>query len=161
MLSISVTGDREVIRNLKKYPEKVNDALYRKIYALTLELERKVKSEKLSGQVLNVKTGSLRSSVYSRVTRDRDGAEGKVAVPPDVPYGAIHEFGGVIEIPEITPVKAKALHWIGKDGEMFAKRVRAHTITMPERSYLRSSLSEMKDDIINGVKEAVLAAVKE
>jgi hypothetical protein len=40
----------------------------------------------------------------------------------------------------------------GKD--VFATIVHHPGSTMPERSFMRSSLAEMKDDIVSGIKEA-------
>ncbi len=40
-------------------------------------------------------------------------------------------------------------------------RVNLPAVTMPERSYLRSSLAEMADAIRNGLSEAVVEAVVE
>ncbi|MCI0557436.1 MAG: phage virion morphogenesis protein, partial [Nitrososphaera sp.] len=65
-------------------------------------------------------------------------------VGTNVKYAAIHEFGGLIHVPEIIPVRAKALHFFMHGREIFAKRVRAHTIRMPARSFLCSSLLEME-----------------
>ena len=39
--------------------------------------------------------------------------------------------------------------------QVFFKKVNHPGSTMPERSFLRSSLGEMKDEIIGGIREAV------
>jgi hypothetical protein len=69
-----------------------------------------------------------------------------------------HVLGGTIPPHEIGPNKAKALAVGGK--QVFAKRVNLSAVTMPERSYLRSSLAEMAGEIAEGLEEAVAEAVR-
>lgn len=154
MLSIKLVGDQQLIARLNAMPGRLRDELRRKVTELTLKLEAKVKA-KLSGQVLNVVTGALRRSIFSTVTATDVSVVGKVASSGDVKYAATHEFGAKIHIPEIVPTKAAALHFVMGGKEVFAKRVRAHDVRIPERSFLRSSLAEMKSEIVSGMSEAV------
>lgn len=155
MLSVTLRGNSELIARLGAMPQAVHDSLVQKVYFLALALEAKVKG-KLSDDVLHVRTGALRSSIFYTVTDSRESVRGKVAAPKNVPYAAIHEFGGTIHVPEIVPTKAEALHFFVAGKEVFAKRVAAHTVHMPERSYLRSSLRDMREEIIAGMKQAVI-----
>ena len=43
--------------------------------------------------------------------------------------------------------------------QVFAARVNLPAIAMPERSYMRSSLAEMGDEITDGLSEAVVGAM--
>ena len=54
-------GDDALIARLRNMPDNVRKALLKKVTALPphSQLERKIKGDKLSGQVLNVKTGKL------------------------------------------------------------------------------------------------------
>lgn len=96
---------------------------------------------KLSGQVLRVRSGRLRQSIHTRVTKLEGGFLAQVGT--NVKYARIHEYGGWVRLPAIFPVKKKALHFFIGSKEIFAKFVRAHAIRIPERSYLRSSLAEL------------------
>jgi hypothetical protein len=58
-----------------------------------------------------------------------------------VPYAAIQEYGGTVSIPEIVPGRAKALAFEIKGREIFAQRVRAHSVTIPAHAYLRDALA--------------------
>ena len=78
----------------------------------------------------------------------------------DIKYAAVHEFGGTIPPHEIVPDKAKALAFAAGGKQVFAKRVNLPAVTMPERSYLRSSLAEMAGEIVEGLGEAVAEAVR-
>jgi hypothetical protein len=70
-------------------------------------------------------------------------------------HAAIHEFGGVIPAHEILPDKAKALAFAAGGKQAFAARVNLPAITMPERSYMRSSLAEMADAIKDELTQSV------
>jgi phage gpG-like protein len=82
-----------------------------------------------------------------------------IATNGDLKYAAIHEFGGVIPPHEIVPDKAKALAFLLGGKQAFAARVDLPAVTMPERSYLRSSLAEMADEIRDGLSDAVAEAM--
>jgi predicted GNAT superfamily acetyltransferase len=58
-----------------------------------------------------------------------------------------------------VPAKAKALAFLVGGQQAFAARVNVPKVTMPERSYLRSSLAEMADEIRDGLIEAATDAI--
>jgi phage gpG-like protein len=91
--------------------------------------------------------------VRSRAPSRRRGVLG------DIKYAAIHEFGGTIPPHQIVPDKAKALAFLVGGKQAFAERVNLPAIVMPERSYLRSSLAEMADEIRVGMSEAAAEAL--
>lgn len=160
MLNIQITGDREVIARFTAMPDRIRRALLKKVTQLSLQLEGHIKSDKLSGQVLHVRSGKLRASIFSTATQTGDRTEGRAASSGDVKYAAIHEFGGTIDIPEIT-AKGKALAFMMNGKQVFFKKVAAHTVTMPERSFMRSSLADMKDQIITEMTQAVREGAQE
>jgi len=159
MLNITLTGDRELVARLGAMPAKVHDALLRKVSTLALKLEAKVKG-KVSGDVLKVRSGALRRSIFQRVLDNPTSVIGKVASSGDVKYAAIHEFGGQTPAHDIVPVKAQALAFMAGGKMAFAKVVHHPGSKMPERSFLRTSLADMRDEITGGLKEAVLQGVK-
>lgn len=160
MLKIEVTGDRELIAKLSELPSRVHDALLRKVTALDLQLEALVK-QKLSGVVLNVVTGALRRSIFGTVGDGQTRVVGKVASSGDLKYAGIHEFGGKTPAHDILPSKAQALHFFVGGKEVFAKVVHHPGSQMPERSFLRSSLADMKQQILDGIESSVKKALRE
>jgi hypothetical protein len=63
--------------------------------------------EKLSGQLLEARTGTLRRALFYKVFTDANGLDAGVIVGADVkkaPHAAVHEYGATIR-----PVKAKKL----------------------------------------------------
>lgn len=166
MITVTVEGDRAVAARMSTISDGVRRALERKIHVLTLELQRKVKTEHLSGPTgahsLSVGKntdghtgGQLRASVRQEVTTSASAIVGSVGYSADVAYAAIHEFGGTINVPEIVPVKAKVLHFMMNGKDVFTRRVAAHTVTIPERAPLRTGFKEMADTIREGLKDAV------
>ena len=152
-----VTGSQQLIAHLSAMPSDVHAGLVRTVTKLALQLERLVK-QKLSGPVLKVRSGLLRSSIHSRV---QDTIGGVIAtVGTNVKYARIHEFGGTIHIPEIRPKSARALAFEIGGQTIFAAFTRAHDVRMPERSFLRSALREMEPQIKADLSSAVGQAVQ-
>ena len=152
--------DRVLRARLAELPGVVRTALVKKLTALSLKLEAHIKEDKLSGQVLNVRSGALRRSIFSTVDQSADSVVATVGSSSDVKYGRAHEYGATIHIPEIVPTKAQALHFAVGGKDIFAKRVRAHDVTLPERSFMRSGLADMKDEIQKGIKGAISDALR-
>ncbi len=142
---------------LAAMPDRIRDALSSKANALAAELQAKIQ-QKLSGGVLNQKSGALARSIAATV--DDSSADVSVTVATgDIPYATIHEYGGTIPPHEIVPDKAKALAFILAGKQAFAARVNLPAIAMPERSYMRSSLAEMADEIGEELGEVVAGAI--
>jgi len=159
MLSVSIVGDARLQDRFRKMPDRVRQALLRKVFALTLLLEAHVKADKLNGQVLNTVSGRLKRSIQSRVEDEGDLIRGMVYSSGDVPYAGIHEFGGRTKPHIIVPVKAQALAFMYNGKLTFAKIVRHPGSLMPERSYLRSALSDMKSRITDELTRSVRGAL--
>ncbi len=160
-VNVTVVGDRALIARFREMPRAINQALYAKVLALSLKLEKKVKVDKLNGQVLNRITGALARSIHSVVDRQEHLVLGRVFSSGDVKYAAIHEYGGTTKPHIIEPKKANVLAFTGKGGEtIFAKKVNHPGSKMPERSYMRSSLHDMSTEISLGMKEAIVRAIQ-
>jgi len=158
MITVQV-DDSRIMARLDAMPDRVFSKLRAKALGLRLDLEAMV-TLKVGGEVLHVRSGALRRSIFGDEPQaDRNAIIERVASSSDVKYAAIHEFGGTINVPEIVPVKAKALHFLAGGADVFATRARAHTVTMPERSFMRSSLADMRQAIIDGLREAAQQGV--
>jgi phage gpG-like protein len=133
-VSIKVTVDEKsktaTIQFLQKIlPEEINRILYDSLDYFMRLLANTVKL-KLSGPVLKVQTGRLRSSILTQLIPEPPKLIGEIGT--NVVYAPIHEFGG-------TVIRGSHIR-ISSKGKSFI--VTAHTATYPERSYLRSSLNE-------------------
>lgn len=168
MHSISLVGARELVTRLEGTTPAVHAALLKKVTVLSIQLQGQVVRQKLSGQVLNVRSGALRRSITQAVDdKGSAGVYGRVFSAGDVKYAGIHEFGGVIKHPGGTKFfidratgRAKFISNNSEAAAWAYPETRAHDIKMPERSFLRSSLGDMEGRIVSGLKEAVVGALR-
>jgi phage gpG-like protein len=105
-----------------------------------LVVEYTAKAEKLSGQVLHVRTNRLRNSVNRAKALTETENSISTSVGTNVPYGRVHEYGGAVNVPahqrRLTMVFGRTL------AAPKTIRVRAHTAHFAVRSFLRSALRE-------------------
>ena len=135
----------------------VQDALLGQADALRGALEARIQ-QKLSGEVLQTRSGALAASIISAI--EYDGSDTSVSISSTgVPYAAIQEFGGKTAAHDIVAVKAKALAFSAGGSQVFARSVHHPGSTIPARSYLGSSLAEMRDEIELDFKQAILEAL--
>lgn len=161
MLKIELKGDTEIIAKVDAGPESIRKALTKEVTAIVLLLEGHIKNEKLSGQVLHVRSGDLRRSIHAvlPVTQTATGVFGKVAQSGDVKYGKIHEFGGKTPAHVIEAKPGSALHFLMNGKDVFFKKVNHPGSVMPERSFMRSSLADMRNDIVERLQNSVKGAM--
>jgi phage gpG-like protein len=150
MSAFEVRGLEETSARFDAYPAALQAALGAKATELATTLADLVKN-KLSGAVLNTSSGALRDSIAANVTADSDSVLASVGSEGDVKYAAIQEYGGKTSAHEILPVKGDVLAFVAGDGQRFARRIEHPGSVIPERSYLRSSLEDMKDEILSAL----------
>lgn len=151
-----IFGQKETIAKLGKLNEKGKAALRVSVQRLTLQLLAKVKAQKLTGQVLNVRTGRLRRSINQRVVADGKGIFGKVGTP--VKYGRHHELGETVTVKAHLRTIKQA--WGKKLKNPIVVHVKAHTVKYPERSFLRSALKEMEPGIRAEMRRTLIEGMK-
>lgn len=155
-------SEQRVTRFLGSRVPRITESVAREMLKQMIVLSSHVATEHLSGRpgLRNI-TGTLRRSVLAspKVNETSDAIQGTVSTDPSVPYARIQEYGGTINIPEIVPKRAKALHFVIGGRSVFAKRVRAHSVNIPERSFMRVSLREKQADIVAGLDRAIGQAV--
>ncbi len=155
--------------------KKLHDAVLHAVTGLSIELQALVK-RKLTGEVLHVRTGTLRRSI-NRVVVDHEG-QIRAQIGTNVVYAAAHEYGfqGIVQIrayirktyaPGSTVLSKGGRRgirtWIRKRGEQTGEaHVKSHArkMNIPERSFLRSSLREMAPKISADIRAAALGALK-
>lgn len=115
---------------------------------------------KLSGEVLKIRSGKLLSSIHNEMVESADSLYGRV-YSTGVPYARIHEYGGTTSPHDIFPRNAKALRFLMGGRVVFSRHVHHPGSVIPERSYLRSSLTEMYDQIQNDMKEAMKRSLRD
>lgn len=133
---------------LTTLPGELRILLEAKARVLAERLATKVRDEKLSGGVLQTKSGVLRASIISDVSIANGALSATVGSIGDVKYAAIQEYGGHTAAHQILPDKAAALAFLVGGAAHFARSVRHPGSSLPARAYLSSSLNEMRDEII-------------
>ncbi len=163
MIEVSLVGGKEFAVKLDQMPDKLNKSLFVAITSLTLQLKNHIIRNKLSGQVLNHRTGNLWRSIQALPVKNTTNfIEGQVISSGDVKYAAIHEYGGTIKHPGGTPYlvnKGRAV-FVNKRDNPNLPVTSAHDIPMPQRSFMRSSLKDFHDKIQSTLTIAVREGTK-
>jgi phage gpG-like protein len=153
MISIQLQGEQQLITRLTALPEQLRISLGRVMTRLAIEVERNIKL-KLSGSVLNVRTGVLRASIRHQVLMTATSVTATIGT--NVNYARFHEFG-VPHSWEIKPKSARVLAFEIGGQSVFATRV-IHP-PLPERSFERSTLAEMAPYIRAEIDAAIKQTV--
>lgn len=144
----------QLIARFSRLPQETLNALVPTMDKVGDNLQNYIRSEKLRGQVLKVRTGKLRNSVtHTPPQVSGNSVSTSVGVFDGLPYARIHEYGGTIDVPAVDN---KLMVFSAKDGNtVFTRKHRAFSVNMPERSYLRSSLSDQREAILSQITRAV------
>lgn len=146
---ITVQVDSNAVRlKLDAMPEAVRSGVKRTVGELAQTLRSHIANDKLLGQVLNRKTGHLGASLLWKVEDSAQGITGTVATGKNVPYAKIHEYGAVFD-------RLVTMAW-GRP----VKEPKMHTFHYPERSFMRTGLADMREDIVTTLRDAVMKAAK-
>jgi phage gpG-like protein len=159
VITAYLVGDEQLAERLRGLSDAVNSGLLRAITRLGIDLQRHVQQDKLSGQVLKSRTGSLRSSIDLRI--DQNGGAITARVFADRVYAGVHEYGFAGTVNVRTSLR--------RIREAFGRPIAEKTISvraydrrmdLPERSFLRSALADMtaaiRDEVEGVLTEALL-----
>jgi hypothetical protein len=158
MIEFRIEGDAAVVRSLAARVPALTKAVLNSVTRASIMLVRYVKENKLSGQVLHVRTGNLRRAVNFRVTQSPTSITGSVGVKSK--YGRAHELGLDVEETVREHLRTAKMAF-GRPISPVTFSVRAHTrhMKLPERSFLRSSLREMTPQIQEMIRAGVSGAL--
>jgi len=156
----AVTGQDNVVRMMVAIGTGVRARLLEVMDSAAQDIQQHVTREKLSGQVLNRRTGTLRNSISKRVNTDTSSVSAVVST--DVKYARPHEYGfqGTVTVPAHQRTQTMAF---GKSIASRMVEVRAHPMRMnlPERSFLRSSLREKAPVEIERIRKSMAELIAE
>jgi phage gpG-like protein len=143
---------------LVSLPASLLQRLEAKARDLASSLADKVRDDKLSGQVLQTRSGALKASIAAEVSLDGSDVNATIGSFGDVKYAAIQEYGGRTAAHEILPDKAKALAFVIGGVQRFARRVEHPGSTIPASGYLQSTMDESRDEIVAELASAAQEA---
>lgn len=156
MPTATVVGAQELSIKFASMPGKLHKALLKTMFKVSSDLEYYVKTQKLEGQVLNHITGRLQGSIHSTAKDGQDRIEGRV-YSAGCNYAAVHEYGfvGIVTVKEHVRTSV-----FGRSVPAFTVPAFSRSMNMPMRSFLRSSLADNDNKILDEFSEAVAGATR-
>jgi phage gpG-like protein len=148
-LNFEINIDDIQVREMMSRVNNLGKILHRGMERIGLMLESQVKKN-LSGPILRVQTGRLRSSITHATTTI--GNEVQTEVGSNVIYLATHEFGAII-----TPKSAQYLVIPQPDGT-FRK---VSQVTIPAREPLRRSWLQIQEKAINDLNQTIIKGLED
>lgn len=159
MITARITGDSATLLKLRSMTVSIRDALRAAVRREAIGLSRYVKEEKLSGQALKNRTGTLRRKINFTTTETATSMTGSVGVK--LSYARAHEFGfdGVVTVRE--HLRMIKMAW-GRPIAPKESTVHSYSrhMLLPERSFLRSALAESGPGIRERLHAAVADAIR-
>ncbi len=177
MIKAVLIGGDKLQEWLKGQYPAIQNRIGQSMARLVITLTRKIKEEKLTGQVLKNKTGTLRRSISPEVSQSGTNLTGTVGT--NIVYARIHEYGGTTKPHDIIPTHRQALMWAkasfigpirmtkagkfarrqGSEPFQFAKVVHHPGSKIPERSFMRTALREMEPEIRAQFENAITEVI--
>lgn len=156
-----LVGDQELIARLERFSPELQKSLQGGVSRLALKLLAHVKEDKLSDQVLHVRTGRLRRSINQRVESSGSAVYGSVGT--NVSYARRHELGfnGTESVRAHLRMMKTAFGREVKNPRQIQVNAFSRRVNYPAHSFLRSALSDMRDEINAGLQQAVESAAKQ
>lgn len=162
-ISGTVRGGEQIVARFQNIGGGVRERMLAILDRFSTSLEGYIKTDKLSGQVLNRRSGRLSNAVNSRVESTASRVSGIAGVNlQKAAYGRAHEYGytGSVTVPAHTRMLTMVF---GKSVSPRTINVRGHSMFMrlPERSYMRSSLRDKGPEGVEMVRAGLLDLIKE
>lgn len=145
-ITTTVVGAAEVVGKFSRAAAEARPALRKRVQGLGIKLQRKIKSEKLSGQVLRAPSGRLRRSINEQTTETAAAVQSSVGT--NVVYGAAWELGFDRRVGP------------GARGGLRARLGGGGTRHYGARPFLRPALVEMRPEIVTTLQAAATDVAK-
>lgn len=167
MRFVVTVRDEALAAFLGGFPSRMIARLETALARFATRLQSRVK-QKLSDDVLHVRTGTLRRSINQRI--EHGAGRISAVVGTNVEYAAAHEYGfhGTVSVrAHLRQIRERGRTTKAgkyKRGKLTgaSAMVAAHDMRMnlPERSFLRASLKEMEDVAQREIKRAAVEALR-
>lgn len=158
MIAATLMGDAAAVDRLRATRDAAGAGIALTIAKLGADLRANVQQNKLSGQVLQARSGALRQSIAVRI--DQSDTTVRASVYSDLGYAGAQEYGfsGTVNV-------RSSLRRIR---EAFGRPISPKTISvgpysrridLPQRSFLRSALDDMAPEIRADIEAALREAL--
>jgi phage gpG-like protein len=159
VIAIQIADDAAAQQRLRKLGEAAESGIARAVTKLGIELRNTVQQDKLSGQVLHPRTGTLRDSITTQIEQRQ--AVFSATVSSEARYAAVQEYGfqGRVDVRASLRRITKAF---GRPIAPITIGVGAHSrrMDLPPHSFLRSSLDDMAPYIGSEIEDALREALQ-
>jgi len=159
VIAVEILGADAVLGRLAALPGAVEDGLARALARLSLELQARVQG-KLSGEVLQSRSGALRASVAASLEA-RAGSL-SISLGSALSYSAYQEYGfrGIESVrAQLRTIREAFGRPLRGGPREIAVRAYSRRVDYPAHSFLRSALAELQPEIVAEIEDAVAAAV--
>jgi hypothetical protein len=159
MTAAEIAGLDAVLERLRALPGAVQDGLARALTRASLGLQAEAQG-KLSGDVLQSRTGALRGSIVATLSTSDGGLS--VAVGSEFPYAGFQEYGfqGIESVSaHLRTIKQAFGRPLRAGSERIAVGAYDRTVDYPAHSFLRSALADRETEITGALEAAVAEAV--
>jgi phage gpG-like protein len=134
-IAVVIQGAAALARRLRRASRDLDAKMMQRARTVALLVADHAKTQKVSGQVLKVRTGHLRRNIVGVARKVGSDIHAVIGVRALVPYGRIHELGGM-------------------SGENLQT-------VIPKRPYLQPSVEEKRTEIIDIFGGAVTEVVED
>lgn len=155
-IRVRILGRAELVANLDRIKAQAPAFFERRMVTVTTRLASYVVTDKLSGQVLNRRSGRLSRSIHPEVQGGSPTVVGVVGT--NVEYAAYHEYGftGTETVRQHLRTITQAWGHPLREPVTFTVREHAREVNYPAHSFLRSSLADLRQwavDTLGDVRE--------
>lgn len=159
MINLNLRGQDRLLAWLLERQKRIDKALAKTMGELTGKLAERVR-EKLSGQVLNIRSRKLLNSIETTTESRASFFRGQVG--SRLAYAAAHELGfdGVVTVREHLRMQVKAFGKTIKNPHPVSVRAHPMHMKLPERSFLRNALHEMSPQILSEIEACIKEATQ-
>jgi hypothetical protein len=161
-----VTGDKNVVANLGAVPARVRESVEQTMQRVVIDLQSRVVKNKLSGQLLKRRTGTLAASIQFRVAKTSDSVTGVVGsrineARPLKYAGPLEDgFDGTVTVREHLRMMTTAWGKPVKNPRQISVRAHAAQRHIKAYHYLKSTLAENRERYLGMISRAVSRGLK-
>jgi hypothetical protein len=158
VITARLVGDGAMLAWLRSTPDIAASGLADAITKLGIDLQRRIQDDKLTGQILAARSGSLKSSIDLQIDESAEGISATVVSDSEYPHAHEYGFAGTVDIRanlrRITEAFGRPI-----SGKTINVRSYRRQMELPERSFMRSALEDMDPAIRDEVEAALREAL--
>jgi phage gpG-like protein len=156
----TVTGQQPIVRMMLAVAGGARAKLSEVMLTVAIDVTSYIKASKLSGQVLNVRSGRLRRSISASV--ETTGSAISAISGTNVSYARPHEYGftGTVDVPSYQRMQTMAF---GHPMQAKLVTVKAHPmkLNVAEKSFMRTGLADKAPQEIERIRASMSELIVE